>query len=64
MGPIRRPAAGAQGHTGPGGPGNGANGYGPTVMSAGGKASGLNFDHVLHKLQVRPGRALRGACQR
>ena len=24
-------------------------------MSAGGKAGGLSFDHVLHKLQVSPG---------
>lgn len=25
----------------------------PVVMSVGGKAGGLSFDHVLHKLQVR-----------
>jgi len=25
---------------------------GPLVMSVGGKAGGLSFDHVLHKLQV------------
>lgn len=24
------------------------------MMSAGGKAQGLNFDHVLHRLQVGP----------
>lgn len=30
----------------------------PHVMSAGGKADGLSFDHVLHKLQVSISRPL------
>ena len=32
---------------------NQASQMGPVVMSMGGKSSGLSFDHVLHKLQVR-----------
>jgi hypothetical protein len=43
------------------------------MMSAGGKAQGLNFDHVLHRLQVGPcvwggwleaDRASRQSCRR
>jgi hypothetical protein len=33
-------------------PANQLSQMGPPVMSAGGKINGLNFDHVLHKLQV------------
>ena len=43
---IRRPAAPSQGSGPQGGP------MAPAVMSSGGKASGLSFDHVLNKLQV------------
>ena len=48
MGPVRKqngmgPHSQAQ---------QGGMGMGYNVLSAGGKAQGLNFDHVLHKLQV------------
>lgn len=52
MGPVRRSGPGAgQAQIGQGGQGMGP-GMGMQVLSAGGKAQGLNFDHVLHKLQV------------
>jgi hypothetical protein len=50
MGPQRR-----NGNQGPLQAGVNPNGQslGMNMMSAGGKAAGLNFDHVLHRLQVR-----------
>lgn len=57
MGPQRR-----NGNPGPLQTGTAAGGQALAggMMSAGGKAQGLNFDHVLHRLQVSPCRSGEG----